>query len=472
MSKARKPAGTAEVRVAVPPPPRWARGFIWAVWAAAGILALCALVQTASESDAIGRYASQGWGQYATAIVANKIRGLWHAAFMAACAAFGLWWMVGRSAGTDPAKARQDAARDDASGATHPGQEPEVCPGSLVPLVLILLVAADAWWLSRDYVKTMPLAAMEANPVIALLKQDIPEHRVALVSQDGFYNWWMTYLFPRHGILTVNVTQMPRMPSDYKAFLGTVGRNPLRFWQLSAVGYVLAPAQVWRQVQHDPAWSNAVGLVYGYDVGPAEAGVSVNPVLTSPAEANAPRGRIGDHVVLRLLRPAPRFAVIGALRQAADDEALKLLGSPSYELFREVLVAPATAGDDRDRQAAQCAALTQAGIVGTCRLVNYRAGRMEIAVKADKPGILRVSEKYDKDWIATVDGQVAPVWRVDFIVQGVPVPAGEHQVVLRYAPVVWPLYVQGAAMLVVLGAVVWLVVGAIRAKTQAAGRSP
>jgi len=58
------------------------------------------------------------------------------------------------------------------------------------------LVAWDAWMLSRFYIKTMPLAALNENAVITLLKQDMPEHRVALVSQDGFYNWWLTFVFP------------------------------------------------------------------------------------------------------------------------------------------------------------------------------------------------------------------------------------------------------------------------------------
>lgn len=454
--------------------PLWARVFVWCVLGAAGILVLWAIVLTSSQTAEISRFSERGWGQHAPVIVGNQLRALWHAAFMTAVAGLALWWMAGRK-----------------------GKDRRLHAASVVPMLLVVIVALDAWWLSRYYVKTMPLSVLKANPVIALLKKDMPERRVALVSQDGFYNWWLTYLFPYHGILTVNVTQMPRMPADYKAFLGAVSRNPLRLWQLSAVGYVLAPGQVWQQVRQDPAWSNAFELVYGYNIGPAEAGVSVMPVWDASVAAGVDRGsdrrpvaakaippaNVGQHVVLRLTRPAPRFALIGAVREVADADALQLLGSPQYELFREVLVAPVgggageagrdyrggaehtvAAGGDRGEWHRQAGVLTNAGFVGTCTLVNYRSGRMEIAVKADRAGMLRVSEKYDRDWQATVDGLPVPVQRVDYIMQGVVVPAGEHKVLLRYAPALWPLYVQGAGMFVILGAVLWLVVGWVRGR--------
>ncbi len=447
--------------------PLWARVFVWCVLGAAGLLALWALVVTTNQAAEIRRFSEQGWGQHASAIVGNQVRALWHAAFMMAVAGVALWWIIGKRGSR--VEGRGAGVRNGAAAAVR-------SPRFVVPVLLVLIVAFDAVWFSRNYVKTLPLSGFEANPVIAILKKDTPEHRVALVSQDGFYNWWLTYLFPYHGILTVNITQMPRMPADYKAFLGAMGRNPLRMWQLSAVGYVLAPAPVWRQIQHDPAWSNAFELVCGYNVAPAEAGVTVVPVWERASLESGDRSQkpeigasavppkdVGEHVVLRLLRPAPRFALIGAVRQVDDEEALKLLGSPAYELFQEVLVPPVAAGADPGRAAAE-AALTNAGFMGTCTLSHYRPGRMEVEVKATKPGILRVSEKYDRDWKATVDGTPEPVQRVDFIMQGVLVPAGEHRIVLRYAPSIWPLYVQGVGMLIVLGAVGWLVGAKIRAR--------
>jgi uncharacterized membrane protein YfhO len=106
--------------------------------------------------------------------------------------------------------------------------------------------------------------------------------------------------------------------------------------------------------------------------------------------------------------------------------------------------------------------LTNSGFVGSCKLEQYRAGRVELSVQARQSAILRVSEKYDKDWKAWVDGKPATVHRVDYIVQGVFVPAGSHHVLLRYAPSTWGLHVQLVGLAICLGAAVWLIVGVVR----------
>jgi Bacterial membrane protein YfhO len=390
--------------------PAWARWFVASVFVGTGLLALWAMGQMASREASVAEISLQGWGTYAGVIVDNKIRALWHAACMAMCAGGAAWFFLLKGNAKSALKS--------------------LLSGSLVAWILILLVAGDAWVLSGHYVKTMPMSAVAENPVISLLKCDVPERRVALISQEGFYNSWLTYLFPYHGINAVNITQMPRMPEDYKKWLSAVGRNPVRMWQLSAVGYVLAPAKIWTQIQNDPA--------YSYNVGPAEVGVSVLPAsLQYPAQ----------HVVLRLKFPAPRFALIGGYQEVSDDEALRLLASPGYPLFEKVLVA---------RTSTPCSfkalGVDGEGIVGKCKLMRYRPGRMELDVESLKPAVLRVSEKYDQDWTASVDGQAIEVRRIDYIALGIYVPQGMHHVLLRYEPPFRHLYLQGMGLLFCIGA--------------------
>jgi len=229
---------------------------------------------------------------------------------------------------------------------------------------------------------------------------------------------------------------------------------------------------VWPQIQRDSVWSNAFELVYSYNVAPVdpkriEAGFNVYP-----ATGQYP----GQHVVLRLTKPAPRFALIGKYRRAEDEEALKLLGSSNWTPFQEVLIGKAENGKRGPFDSAQGSeaggeewgALTNAGFVGTCKLEQYRSGRMELSVQAEQPAILRVSEKYDKDWKAWVDGVSATVHRVDYIVQGVFIPAGAHRVLLQYAPPIWGLYVQFVGMAICFGAAVWLIIGAVRKRRSSA----
>ncbi len=439
---------------ATPPPsrPGWMRGFVWGLFVVAAALALWAVSLMGNRESEITRYATQGWDKAqilntgltfdtrlalegfgafgrdarpvseAEVIVANKIRSLWHAAFMALCVA-GFCWLF-------------------------------VCARPQKKLVyacaqwgLILLVAWDAWMLSRFYIKTMPLSALDENAVITLLKQDMPEHRVALVTQDGFYNWWLTYIFPYHGIQSVNITQMPRMPADYKSFLDSVGRNPLRFWQLAAVGYVLAPVQVWQQLQRDPVAGALFELRLAYNVTPAAdgMGVTVQPALSAQS---------AQHVVLRFKQPGPRFALFAGAEVSDDATTLRRLADPAAEPFQKVSLAL----DDGP----QVPPLTGHGMVGQVERLGYRSGFFHLKTTCAQPALLRVAEKFDPDWKVWLDGQPAPHLRVDYIFQGVFVPAGTHDVVLKYTPARWPFYVQLSGLCVFLLAALWLLAQKIR----------
>ncbi len=399
--------------------PGWIRNFVAAVFVLGGILALWALMQTGSAGEDAARMNAMGWGQYATTIVGNKTVALWHAALMTLGAGVFLWILL-------LSRWRSRAA------------------GLVCAWALVLIVAGDALWLSRHYIKTMPMSVFEENEVVRILKSDMPEHRVALISQDGFYNFWLTYVFPYYHILTMNVTQMPRMPVEYKRYLEAVTSHALRYWQLSAVSFVLAPAQVWSQIQNDPTMKNAFDIVYAYNVAPAEIGVKV-----VPATATAP----GQHVILRLKKPGPRFALISGWQKAADDEALRRMAAPDFVPFQKALVAT--------EHAAQLPESEGAGIVGQVQMDAYRSGYMKLKVSSDRPAILRVSEKYDRDWRAWIDQQPVPVLRTDYIFQGVFVSSpGLHEVVLKYAPDKRQLLWQWSGMLICLGAGIALIVKA------------
>jgi hypothetical protein len=68
-------------------------------------------------------------------------------------------------------------------------------------------------------------------------------------------------------------------------------------------------------------------------------------------------------------------------------------------------------------------------------VISARAGRMEVRTVADQNAFLVYSENDFPGWKATVDGQTTAVYRTDGTLLGVPVPAGEHQVVLTFRPV-------------------------------------
>jgi len=151
-----------------------------------------------------------------------------------------------------------------------------------------------------------------------------------------------------------------------------------------------------------------------------------------------------------LLKPAPRFALVGAWEIVDDDEALRRLGAKEYHLFEKVMIAQGRAAK---------VSLPPSGGSNECgqvQLLAYRPGKISLRISSTCPAILRVADKYDPDWKAWIDGKKADVMRVDFIFQGVFVESGMHEVMLEYAPSKWPLAIQAVGFLIFAGALVVL----------------
>ncbi|MBP7830263.1 MAG: hypothetical protein KA248_10135 [Kiritimatiellae bacterium] len=397
--------------------PPWITLLAWAALAAGALMALLAVSQMFGSASAAGRFAAEGWGDSASIIVRNRIGALWHGALLFGCAGGFLFLLT----------ARREGAPSIQVVAARWG--------------LVAVMALDAILLARHYVHSMPLTAVQENDVVRVLKDRPREQRVALLTQEGFYNNWLTYLFPYHGIKSVNITQMPRMPEEYQRFLQTVGRNPLRFWQLSAVDRVLAPAGAWSQIQADPGMKDAFTLALGYNVGLRDG-----DLVVTPANAYAP----AQHVVLTFLKPAPYAALLGGWAAMDDDAALRRLADPAVEPFQVLAVSPDTAEG--------LPAPEGQGLVGQAQVARYASGSMAILTSADRPAVLRVAEKFDPGWQARVDGRPAPVRRVDFLFLGVGVEAGAHEVELFYKTGAGSLAALGLGLLLCAGAAASLLV--------------
>lgn len=368
------------------------------------VFGLWALFSAAGWNTEVTRLAMSGWGTAADLIVRTKNMALAHASVMTFLAVAGLWLLR-----------RFRVSRNLAAA---------------IAVVLVVVVTVDAAFLARRYVKTMPAAVLNDNDVVRMVKGTMPDYRALLLVQDGFYNAWLTYLFPYHGILSMNVTQMPRMPVDYKQFLGMGQRNPLRLWQMSAVDLLLGPAQVWTQIQNMPDLKEAVELAYAYTIAPGE-GMEVKIV---PGTQQQP----GNQVVLRLKNAIPRFLLTAGWEVVGDEEALKKIVSDVNPVGDILLVAPEFAGE--------LSAISGKGRVGSVQRLAYRSGYVKLKVSTDQSAVLRFAERYDPDWKAWVDGKPARVLRVDYLCQGVVVQPGLHEIVLRYAPANWSLVFQIAGL--------------------------
>lgn len=396
--------------------PGWAGYFIWVVVGVAVIVSCWAALSSASAGSQISRFAAKGWGAYAGIIVHNINVALIQASFMLSCMAGFLWFFF------------YSTIRKRLAWET-------------VKWALVLLVALDAVWLSRHYVKTLPESFINKNEIVTILKDNIGNRRAAMLVQQGFYNTWLTYLFTYQQIKTINVIQMPRMPMDYQLFLESMVREPVRLWRLGAVKLILAPAQVFNQLKQDMRLREKMDAIYAYNVFPSDDGGT----RVECASAAHP----GQHVIIQLRLTAPRYALVAGWEQMPDKKALENLADRNYPLFNKVMIAPESAG--------QMPESTGEGIKGSVTVQKYRPGYVRLRVSNDCPVILRVSEKYDPGWKALVDDHPVPVRRVDYIFQGILIDEpGVHQIVLHYTREIWTLFVQAAGMLICLAAIIHL----------------
>jgi hypothetical protein len=60
--------------------------------------------------------------------------------------------------------------------------------------------------------------------------------------------------------------------------------------------------------------------------------------------------------------------------------------------------------------------------------------RVELRVEADGPGFLVLTDVWYPGWTCTVDGEVTPLYRANYVFRAVAVPAGTHKVVFQFEP--------------------------------------
>ena len=126
----------------------------------------------------------------------------------------------------------------------------------------------------------------------------------------------------------------------------------------------------------------------------------------------------------------PAWFVQGTVQTESPDEEIYSIGNPEALSLREYAVL------GPDFRGAAPADLPGAE-TDAVELLSYAPNQMRYRYEADSERILVFSEIWDKDWTATVDGQPLPLFRADWILRAAVVPAGKHEIVMRYEPAVY-----------------------------------
>jgi hypothetical protein len=68
------------------------------------------------------------------------------------------------------------------------------------------------------------------------------------------------------------------------------------------------------------------------------------------------------------------------------------------------------------------------------KLESYAPGKMAFSLTAEVPRFMVVNEGWTPAWRAYIDGSPVPIYRANYIAQGIVVPTGSHQVTFQYDP--------------------------------------
>jgi hypothetical protein len=136
----------------------------------------------------------------------------------------------------------------------------------------------------------------------------------------------------------------------------------------------------------------------------------------------------GEIRVLENTAAYPRAFLVPSARVAPSlGSALTQMVHQPFQPDQEVILA-----DDTMTQAVGLGA--ERGGHGTASVTDYGPNSVRVHTSADGDAWLVLSDTYYPGWTASVDGQPASVLRGDVLFRVVPVPSGEHDVVLQFQP--------------------------------------
>lgn len=367
-------------------------------------------------------------------------------------------------------------------------------------IILGLLVVIDLGWQARPWIIaqnwTSRYVEAAKNPVFDFLRDKPYEHRVSnipsqltrvfqldprLLDLEGMFqsvygSEWTQHLFPYYNIQSISVIQMPRRPLDYDVFETSLQlysnetiHHVARRWQLTNTRYIACAAPL-------------VGLLnQGFD--PKEQRFKIRmqfdfyqnrqggPVLIN-TNAN------GRYAIVEFTGALPRAKLYSSWETVSYDQTkvkawtdsvrkafppdwplpydslstndlatLELLTRASFDPAQTVLLAAPIKTQPSINAAS-----------GTVEYVSYKPKEIVLKTKSTAANVLLLNDRYDPNWQVTIDGKPAELLRCNYLMRGVEVPAGEHQVEFHFRPDTKYLYVSLAAIVLGLGLIGYLAV--------------
>ncbi len=315
-------------------------------------------------------------------------------------------------------------------------------------LIVIDLTRANSPWVQYDDYKHKYEGN---NPLISTLAKSPHEGRVTISPlPSGLLNQlyrieWLQHQFLYNNVQSLDLVQMPRMATDHEAFerrftiTGDTNTHYLagRRWELTNTRWILGGTNdvAFFNRQFDPAKSRftvASNFVVGLRPG------TKNPNAPGTEDFTTQFNSAGPYSLIRFDGALPRAKLFSQWQvQTNDATTLETLAKREFDPQATVIVnAPI---------APSAAALGQAA--GEVITQSYRPKEIRLTAQATDDSVLLLNDHWSAHWRVTVDGQPSELLRCNYVMRGVRLSPGSHEVVFRFQPPMTWLYVSLASLL-------------------------
>jgi hypothetical protein len=339
--------------------------------------------------------------------------------------------------------------------------------------VLSLLVVADLARASAPWIYYWNYPEKYAtNPVLDILRARPYEQRVAMFPFQVneyleqfrvFYQQeWLQHQFPYYNIQSLDVAQEPRPAVENVAFrmnlLTKGGPGYVRLLELTGTRFVFGLAGGFLDAlnqQLDPARKRfRPHTLFTLEQAKADAAVVTRTNASGP------------FALIEFTGALPRAKLFAHWQVVTNDnDALSTLAATNFNPAQTVLVSSPLPGP-----APAPSATNQAG--GAVEYVSYAPKDIQLKATAARPSVLLLNDKHDPAWTVTVDGQPAPLLRCNYLMRGVYLPAGQHQVRFTFRLPTGALAVSLAALGVGVCLLGWLWSDARKLRPAASAQAP
>ncbi len=158
-------------------------------------------------------------------------------------------------------------------------------------------------------------------------------------------------------------------------------------------------------------------------------------------------GDVNETLIFENLRAMPRVWLVPEVVSAKRNEVLTSIRTsklPSGRIFNPSEMALV---EEPIKFKAQ-----NPDLAATAKIIKLLDRKIEIEASSSSPSYLVLSDIYYPGWKATVDGEKTQVFKTNFVLRGIVIPAGKHLVKFEFKPISFHLGVGiTAATLVLLG---------------------